>query len=155
MSSTQSALSRIGTGSSINRKQFTNSNINHSRNTFGIECFKTNKHENTIQQSINIPMGRKKLSLGRIKRIVVMGMYDYGQRGTYLNGFLTYIHNNNPEIKIETYGDLNEHLKAIRLRKEPKKPASNSIEKNSFYIQEKYDWELDVVSYFQQLKATE
>lgn len=84
-----------------------------------------------------------------------MGMYDYGQRGTYLNGFLNYIHNNNPEIKIETYRDLNEHLKAIRLNKEPNKPVSNNLEKNSFYIQEHYNWKLDVVSYFQRLKATE
>jgi hypothetical protein len=80
-----------------------------------------------------------------------MGMYDYGQRGTYLNGFLNYIENNHPSIKIDKYGDLNEHLKAIRLRKEPKKPVSNNVEKNSFYIHEKYDWKTDVVEYFKSL----
>lgn len=83
-----------------------------------------------------------------------MGMYDYGQRGTYLNGFLTYISKNNPEITIKTYGDLNKHLKAIRLNKEPNKPISNSTEKNSFYIQENYDWKNDVIKYFENLKKT-
>jgi len=82
-----------------------------------------------------------------------MGMYDYGQRGTYLNGFFTYLANNHPEIIIKTYGDLNEHLKAIRLKKEPNKPVSNNVEKNSFYIQEKYDWKKDVVEYFKQFKT--
>jgi hypothetical protein len=80
-----------------------------------------------------------------------MGMYDYGQRGTYLNGFLTYIGNNYPDISIKTYGDLNVHLKNIRLKKEPNKPVSNSVEKNSFYIQENYDWKEDVVKYFKEL----
>ncbi len=80
-----------------------------------------------------------------------MGMYDYAQRGTYLNGFFNYIENKHPNIKIDTYDDLNEHLKAIRLRKEPKKPVSNNVEKNSFYIQENYDWKLDVVEYFKNL----
>ena len=80
-----------------------------------------------------------------------MGMYDYGQRGTYLNGFLNYIENNHPDIKIKTLGDLNEHLKKIRLRKEPNKPIANSVEKNSFYIQENYDWKEDVVKYFKEL----
>lgn len=80
-----------------------------------------------------------------------MGMYDYGQRGTYLNGFLTYIENNCPSIVIKKYGDLNEHLKAIRLRKEPNKPISKDVEKNSFYIQENYDWKEDVVKYFKEL----
>lgn len=80
-----------------------------------------------------------------------MGMYDYGQRGTYLNGFLNYIENNHPELKVVTFGDLNEHLKKIRLRKEPNKPISNSVEKNSFYIQEKYSWKEDVVKYFKEL----
>lgn len=51
-----------------------------------------------------------------------MGMYSYGQRGTYLNGFVKYIRSNYPNISIVTYGDLNEHLIAIRLRKEPNKP---------------------------------
>lgn len=78
-------------------------------------------------------------------------MYDYGQRGTYINGFLTYIGNNHPEISIKTYGDLNVHLKNIRLKKEPNKPVSNSVEKNSFYIQENYDWKEDVVKYFKNL----
>lgn len=78
-------------------------------------------------------------------------MYDYGQRGTYINGFLTYIGNNHPEISIKTYGDLNVHLKNIRLKKEPNKPISNSVEKNSFYIQENYDWKEDVVKYFKEL----
>jgi len=81
-----------------------------------------------------------------------MGMYDYGQRGTYINGFLTYISKNFPDIKLKTYGDLNVHLKAIRLIKEPNKPVSKSVEKNSFYIQENYDWNEDVVKYFKQLK---
>lgn len=78
-------------------------------------------------------------------------MYDYGQRGTYINGFLTYLGNNHPEISIKTYGDLNVHLKNIRLKKEPNKPISNSVEKNSFYIQENYDWKEDVVKYFKEL----
>ena len=82
-----------------------------------------------------------------------MGMYDYGQRGTYINGFLTYIKNNNPEIKIVTFGDLNKHLKAIRLKKEPSKPVSNLSEKNAFYIQENYDWKKDVVTYFKEHKT--
>lgn len=82
-----------------------------------------------------------------------MGMYDYGQRGTYVNGFLTYIHNNNPDLKVYTWSQLNEHLKAIRLKKEPKKPVSNNVEKNSFYIQENYNWKEDVVSYFKDLKS--
>jgi hypothetical protein len=80
-----------------------------------------------------------------------MGMYNYGQRGTYLNGFLNYIENNCPDIMLKTLGDLNSHLKAIRLRKEPNKPVSNSVEKNSFYIQENYDWKEDVVKYFKEL----
>lgn len=80
-----------------------------------------------------------------------MGMYNYGQRGTYLNGFLTYIESNCPNIVIKKYGDLNEHLKAIRLRKEPNKPISKDVEKNSFYIQENYDWKEDVVKYFKEL----
>lgn len=80
-----------------------------------------------------------------------MGMYDYGQRGTYLNGFLTYIGTNHPDITIKTYGDLNVHLKNIRLKKEPNKPVSNSVEKNSLYIQENYDWKEDVVKYFKEL----
>ncbi len=80
-----------------------------------------------------------------------MGMYDYGQRGTYLNGFLTYIENNHPDMKLKTFGDLNVHLKNIRLRKEPNKPISNSVEKNSFYIQENYDWKEDVIKYFKEL----
>lgn len=80
-----------------------------------------------------------------------MGMYDYGQRGTYLNGFFTYISNNRPDLSLETYGDLNNHLKAIRLKKEPNKPVSENVEKNAFYIQEKYDWKLDVVEYFKNL----
>jgi len=80
-----------------------------------------------------------------------MGMYDYGQRGTYLNGFLNYIENNHPELNVVTFGDLNEHLKKIRLRKEFNKPISNSVEKNSFYIQEKYSWKEDVVKYFKEL----
>lgn len=78
-------------------------------------------------------------------------MYDYGQRGTYLNGFLTYLGTKHPEIPIKTYGDLNVHLKVIRLKKEPNKPVSNSVEKNSFYIQENYDWKEDVVKYFKEL----
>jgi hypothetical protein len=82
-----------------------------------------------------------------------MGIFSYGGRGTYLNGFLNYIGNNCPNIKIQKYGDLNEHLKAIRLRKEPKKPISNSVEKNSAYIQENYNWKEDVVSYFDELKS--
>lgn len=80
-----------------------------------------------------------------------MGMYDYGQRGTYLNGFLNYIAKNHPNIIINKFGDLNEHLKAIRLKKEPNKPISKSVEKNSFYIQENYDWKEDVVKYFKEL----
>lgn len=80
-----------------------------------------------------------------------MGMYDYGQRGTYINGFLTYIGNNHPEIKINKLTDLNVHLKAIRLKKEPNKPVSNSVEKNSFYIQENLDWKNDVISYFKEI----
>lgn len=84
-----------------------------------------------------------------------MGMYDYGGRGTYLNGFYTYLENFHPNImaKIKTFGDLNEHLKAIRLKKEPNKPVSNNVEKNSFYIQEKYDWKKDVREYFEQIDS--
>lgn len=81
-----------------------------------------------------------------------MGMYDYGQKGTYLNGFLNYIQKNNPEIKIKTFGDLNTHLKAIRLKKEPNKPVSKLVEKNSFYIQQNYNWKDDVISYFKEIK---
>lgn len=80
-----------------------------------------------------------------------MGMYDYGQKGTYINGFLNYIQNNFKNIVIKKYGDLNEHLKAIRLRKEPNKPVSNSVEKNAFYIQENYDWKEDVIKYFKEI----
>ena len=81
-----------------------------------------------------------------------MGIYDYKGRGTYLNGFLNYIQKNNPEIKIKFYGDLNFHLKAIRLRKEPNKPVSKSTLKNVYYIQETYNWQEDVVTYFKNLK---
>jgi len=80
-----------------------------------------------------------------------MGMYDYGQRGTYLNGFINYIENNCPNIKIKNLRDLNEHLKAIRLKKEPNKPISKNVEKNSFYIQENFEWQKDVVSYFKEI----
>lgn len=80
-------------------------------------------------------------------------MYDYGQRGTYINGFLIYIANNFPDITVNTLADLNVHLKAIRLRKEPTKPVSNSAEKNSFYIQESLDWKTDVVAYFKELNT--
>lgn len=76
-----------------------------------------------------------------------MGMYDYGQRGTYLNGFLNFIESNYPEITIVTYGDLNNHLKKIRLEMEPNKPISKSVEKNAFYIQENYEWKV-VKQYF-------
>jgi len=79
-------------------------------------------------------------------------MYDYGQRGTYINGFLNYINKNNPEIPLVTYGDLNTHLIAIRLRKEPNKPISKDVYKNAFYIQEKFKWEIDVIPYFKELK---
>ena len=84
-----------------------------------------------------------------------MGMYDYSGRGTYLNGFYKYLENNHPNIisKINTFGDLNEPLKAIRLRKEPNKPVSKNIEKNSFYIQEKLDWKEDVVEYFKEFES--
>jgi|TARA_R110000772_G_scaffold86870_2_gene181553 hypothetical protein len=81
-----------------------------------------------------------------------MGMYDYGQRGTYINGFINYIKNNYPSIKIKTFGDLNIHLKEIRLKKEPNKPVSKSVEQNSFYIQENFDWKADVISYFKGLE---
>ena len=81
-----------------------------------------------------------------------MGMYDYKGKGTYLNGFLNYIHKNHPEIEIKFYGDLNVHLKAIRLRKEPNKPVSKSTEKNVYYIQTNYNWKEDVVTYFNSLK---
>ena len=80
-------------------------------------------------------------------------MYDYRGKGTYLNGFLNYIQKHNPEIEIKFYGDLNVHLKAIRLRKEPNKPVSKSTEKNVYYIQTNYNWKEDVVSYFNSLKA--
>lgn len=80
-----------------------------------------------------------------------MGMYDYGQKGTYINGFINYIQNNFQNIVIKKYGDLNEHLKAIRLRKEPNKPISKSVEKNAFYIQENYDWKEDVIKYFKEI----
>ena len=79
-------------------------------------------------------------------------MYDYKGKGTYLNGFLNYIQKHNPEIEIKFYGDLNVHLKAIRLRKEPNKPVSKSTEKNVYYIQTNYNWKEDVVSYFNSLK---
>ena len=59
--------------------------------------------------------------------------------------------NKHPEIKIKTFGDLNEHLKAIRISKEPNKPTSKSVEKNSFYIQENYEWSV-VVEYFKHLQ---
>ena len=32
-----------------------------------------------------------------------MGMYDYKGKGTYLNGFLNYIHKNHPEIEIQIF----------------------------------------------------
>lgn len=80
-----------------------------------------------------------------------MGMYDYGQRGTYITGFYNYIENNFPELKVSKAHELNAHLKAIRLRKEPNKPVSKDVEKNSFYIQENYDWKKDVVEYFKNL----
>ena len=79
-------------------------------------------------------------------------MYDYKGKGTYLNGFLNYIQKHNPEIEIKFYRDLNVHLKAIRLRKEPNKPVSKSTEKNVYYIQTNYNWKEDVVSYFKSLK---
>lgn len=65
---------------------------------------------------------------------------------------MTYIQNNNPEIRVNSPKVLNDHLKAIRLQKEPNKPVSNSIEKNAAYIQEKYNWKEDVVSYFKSLR---
>ena len=80
-------------------------------------------------------------------------MYDYRGKGTYLNGFLNYIQKHHPEIEIKFYGDLNVHLKAIRLRKEPNKPVSKSTEKNVYYIQTNYNWEEDVVTYFNSLKS--
>ena len=80
-------------------------------------------------------------------------MYDYKGKGTYHNGFLNYIQKNHPEIKIKFYEDLNVHLKAIRLRKEPNKPVSKSTEKNVYYIQTNYNWKEDVVAYFNSLKA--
>lgn len=79
-------------------------------------------------------------------------MYDYKGKGTYHNGFLNYIQKNHPEIKMKFYGDLNVHLKAIRLRKEPNKPVSKSTEKNVYYIQTNYNWKEDVVAYFNSLK---
>lgn len=82
-----------------------------------------------------------------------MGMYDYGQRGTHINGFLTYIANNNPSIRIEKYSQLNEHLKAIRLLKEPNKPVSNNCQRNATYIQDNYDWKKDVIPYFKSLNT--
>ena len=78
-------------------------------------------------------------------------MYDYRQRGTHLSGFLNYIHRNYPQIIIRTYGDINQHLKAIRLRKEPNRPVSTSAEKNATYIQVNYNWGKDVITYFKQL----
>jgi len=79
-----------------------------------------------------------------------MGMYDYGQRGTYITGFYTFLDRNYPNLKIEKGNQLNEHLKAIRLSQEPNKPVSKDVEKNSFYIQEKYDWSV-VIDYFKKL----
>ena len=79
-------------------------------------------------------------------------MYDYKGKGTYHNGFLNYIQKNHPEIKIKFYEDLNVHLKAIRLRKEPNKPVSKSTMKNVYYIQTNYNWQEDVVTYFKNLK---
>lgn len=76
-----------------------------------------------------------------------MGMFDYGGRGTYLNGFLNYVQTKHPSIEIKSLRDLNVYLKAIRLRIEPNKPVSKDVEKNSFYIQEKIDWQ-KVKEYF-------
>ena len=78
-------------------------------------------------------------------------MYDYKQKGTHLSGFLNYLQKNYPHITIQTYGDINQHLKAIRLRKEPNKPVSTSAEKNATYIQVNYNWGKDVINYFKQL----
>lgn len=83
-----------------------------------------------------------------------MGMYDYGQRGTYINGFINFIENKCPKTHktLKIWNDLNNHLKAIRLQQEPKKPVSNNVNKNSFYVQENYDWNI-VKEYFKQIES--
>lgn len=82
-----------------------------------------------------------------------MGYFDYLQPGTHVNGFLNYIGKHHSNLKINKLSILNQHLKAIRLQQEPKKPYSKDLEKNAHHIQNNYDWKV-VKNYFKSLDET-
>ena len=80
--------------------------------------------------------------------------YNYGYKapGTSLNGIMKYLRENHYEFfsKINTWGDLNIHLKKIRIEQEPNKRISKSVESNSAYISKNFDFKV-VKEYFDNL----
>jgi len=77
--------------------------------------------------------------------------YNHGYKapGTALNGVMKYLRENHYDVfsKINTWGDLNIHLKNIRLQQEPNKKVSKSVEDNSEYISKNFDFKI-VKEYF-------
>lgn len=77
--------------------------------------------------------------------------YNYGYKspGTSLNGIMKYLSETHSDFykTIKMWGDLNVHLKQIRLSQEPNKPTSKSVESNSEYISKNYDFKV-VRDYF-------
>lgn len=78
--------------------------------------------------------------------------YGYKAHGTALNGLMKYLQKNHLDFykSIKKWGDLNIHLKAIRLEQEPSKLASKLVEVNSKYISKNYTFEV-VKKYFEKI----
>jgi hypothetical protein len=80
--------------------------------------------------------------------------YEYGYKapGTVMNGILKHLQLKHPDFykSLKKWGDINIHLKAIRLQQEPNRPVSNSADKNSKYISENYKF-IVVINYFNNL----
>lgn len=77
--------------------------------------------------------------------------YNYGYKslGTSLNGLLNYLQENHLVFykTVKTYGDLNIHLKEIRLKQEPNKAVSKSLVTNIQYINKNFNFKI-VREYF-------